>query len=179
MKRKKWKRGEEEKGWKEFRQKKQKKKRRMRRGKKDEKEGEGERRKEKRRGRKEKRRKKKNKNRESSARDALLSPDAFLSRNLGNNMTPIEGRLGKNTTPTCRRTAALTPNLQKDPQQRRPDFDDSSYPDFGYASEKKKYTNHKPHSNEAAIYKKIKALGKLARTFQILHQSALNTFAPF
>ena len=94
-------------------------------------------------------------------------------------MTPIKGRLGKNTTPTCRRTAALTPNLQKDSQQRRPDFDDSSYPDSGYASEKTKYTKHKPHSNETAIYKKIKALGKLVRTFQILHQSALKTFAPF
>ena len=135
----------------------------MRRGKKDEKKekekgekrrGEGE----KKRGEKEKRRKKKNKNRESSARDAPLSPNAFPSRKLRNNMTPIEGKLGKNTTPTCRRTAALTPNLQKDPQQRQPDFDDSSYPDSGYASEKVKYKKHKPHSNEASIYKKINAL---------------------
>ena len=94
-------------------------------------------------------------------------------------MTPIKGRLGKNTTPTGRRTAALTPNLQKDPQQRRPGFDVSSYPDSGYASEKTKYTKHKPHSNEATIYKKIKALGKLARTFQSLYQSALKTFAAF
>ena len=67
-------------------------------------------------GEEEKRRKKKNKNRESSARDAPFSPGAFPSTELGNNMTPIEGRLGKNTTPTCKRTAALTPNLQKDPQ---------------------------------------------------------------
>ena len=72
----------------------------------------------KRKERKEKRRKKKNKNRESSARDAPFSPGAFPSTELGNNMTPIEGRLGKNTTPTCKRTVALTPNLQKDPQQR-------------------------------------------------------------
>ena len=97
--------------------------------------GEGE----KKRGEEEKRRKKKNKNRESSARDAPLSPDAFLSTKLGNNMTPIEGRLGKNTTPTCKKKAASTSNLQEDPQQRQPDFDDSSYPDFGYASEKVKY----------------------------------------
>ena len=94
-------------------------------------------------------------------------------------MTPIKGRLRKNTTPTGRRTAALTPNLQKDPQQRRPSFDDSSYPDSGYVSKKAKYTKHKPHSNEATIYKKIKAHGKLARTFQSLYQSALKTFAPF
>ena len=64
----------------------------------------------------------------SGARDAPLSLGAFPSMELGNNMTPIEGRLGKNTTPTCKRTAELTPNLQKDPQQRRQGFYDSSYP---------------------------------------------------
>ena len=85
---------------------------RMRRGKIGEKRrGEGE----KKGGEEEKRRKKKNKNRESSARDAPFSPGAFPSTELGNNITPIKGRLGKNTTPTCKRTAALTPNLQKDP----------------------------------------------------------------
>ena len=78
-------------------------------------------------GEEEKRRKKKNKNRESNARDAPFSPGAFPSTKLGNNITPIKGRLGKNTTPTCKRTAALTPNLQKDPQQRRQGFCDSSY----------------------------------------------------
>ena len=77
-----------------------------------------------RRERKERRRRKKN--RESSARDAPPSPDAFPSTKLGNNMTPIKERLGKNTTPTCKRTVAL--NHQKDPQQRRQGFCDSSYP---------------------------------------------------
>ena len=124
----------------------------------DEKAGEEEKgRKEERRERKERRRRKKN--RESSARDAPPSPDAFPSTKLGNNMTHIKGKLRKNTTPTCRRTAALIPNSQKDPQQRQPDFDDSSYPDSGYASEKAKYTKHKPHNNEAAIYNKINDLG--------------------
>ena len=99
----KWKTGEEEKGWKEFREKR---------------EEEREKRKEE--------RKKNNKNRESSARDAPFSLGAFPSTELGNNITPIKGRLGKNTTPTCKRTAAL--NLQKDPQQRRQGFCDSSYP---------------------------------------------------
>ena len=116
--------------------------------------GEGE----KRRGEEEKRKKKKKKNRESSARDAPPSPDAFPSTKLGNSMTPIKGRLGKNTTPTCRRTVALTPNLQKDLRRRRSNFDSSSHADFSYASEKAKYTKNKPHSNETAIYKKIKAL---------------------
>ena len=54
-------------------------------------------------GEEEKRRKKKNKNRENSARDAPFSPDAFPSTRLGNNMTPIKGSLGKNTTPTCKK----------------------------------------------------------------------------
>ena len=94
----------------------------MRREKKDEKEGEGGRRKERRRERRERGREKEK--RESGARGALPSADAFPSTKLENNMTPIKGRLGKNTTPTCRRTAALTTNLQKDPQQRRPGFDD-------------------------------------------------------
>ena len=67
--------------------------------------------------------------RERGARGALPSADTFPSMKLGNNITPIKGRLGKNTTPTRRRTAALTPNLQKDPQQRRQDFCDSSYLD--------------------------------------------------
>ena len=71
-----WKTGEEEKGWKEFREKR---------------EEEREKRKEE--------RKKKNKNRESSARDAPFSPSAFPSTELGNNITPIKGRLGKTKLP--------------------------------------------------------------------------------
>ena len=41
-------------------------------------------------------------NRESGTRNAPPSPDAFPSMKLGNNMTLIKGRLGKNTTPTSR-----------------------------------------------------------------------------
>ena len=100
----------------------------MRRGKKDEKEEEEKG--EKRRGDEERRKRGREKEKgESGARGALPSADAFPSMKLGNNITPIKGRLGKNTTPTCRRTPALTPNLQKDPQQRRQGFCDSSYPD--------------------------------------------------
>ena len=58
-----------------------------------------EKRKEGRRGRKEEEEDKK-KNRECSAKDAPLPPNAFPSQKLGNKMTPIKGRLGKNTTPT-------------------------------------------------------------------------------
>ena len=74
--------------------------------------GEGE----KKRGEEEKRRKKKNKSKESSARDAPLPPDAFPSTRLGNNMTPIEGRLGKNTTPACKQL----PHVKKKKQHHRP-----------------------------------------------------------
>ena len=114
-----WKRGEEEKGWKEFKKKKKKKgcdrdKRkeekkmgREERDRKKEKEADEkaeeeerrEKRKEGRRGRKEEE-EDKEKNRECGTKDAPPSPNAFPSQKLGNNMTPIKGRLGKNTTPT-------------------------------------------------------------------------------
>ena len=87
---------------------------------------------ERKKGREEEERRKRGKEKEkgeSGARGALPSADAFPSMKLGNNITPIKGRLEKNTTPTCRRIAALTPNLQRDPQQRRQGFRDSSYPD--------------------------------------------------
>ena len=57
------------------------------------------------------------KNRESSARDAPPSPGAFPSRKLGNNMTPIKGRLGKNTTPTGRDPKKLIQELQRNPSK--------------------------------------------------------------
>ena len=57
------------------------------------------------------------KNRESSARDAPPSPDAFPSVKLGNNMTPIKGRLGKNTTPTNRDPEKLSQKLQMNPSR--------------------------------------------------------------
>ena len=56
-------------------------------------------------------------NRESSARDAPPSPGAFPSRRLGNNMTPINGRLGKNTTPTGRDPEKLIQELQRNPSK--------------------------------------------------------------
>ena len=51
---------------------------------------------------------------------ATLSPqDAFPSQGLGNNITPIKGRLGKNTTPTRR-------NSEKPIQRRRRTPNESS-----------------------------------------------------
>ena len=52
-------------------------------------------------------RKREKENGKNGARGALPSPDAFPSAKLGNNMTPIKGRLGKNTTPTSRSQAEL------------------------------------------------------------------------
>ena len=70
--------------------------------KKKEKEGEGE----EMRGRE-----KRTKNGENCARGAPPSPDAFPSAKLGNNMTPIKGGLGKNTTPTSRSPTQPNQNL--------------------------------------------------------------------
>ena len=60
------------------------------------------------------------KNREGGKRSVPPPPDEFPSAKLGNNMTPIKGRLGKNTTPTSRDPIKL--NLQMNPPQRRSSF---------------------------------------------------------
>ena len=51
------------------------------------------------------------KNRESGTRRVSPPPDAFPSAKLGNNMTPIKGRPGKNTTPKSRSPTKLNQNL--------------------------------------------------------------------
>ena len=95
---------------------------RWRRRKGDGKGEEGEGRKEEKRWRKGKRREKKRgrrriRNRESSTRDTPPSRGAFPSQKLGNNMTPIKGRLGKNTTPTGRDPEKLIQELQSNPNE--------------------------------------------------------------
>ena len=105
-------------------------------------------------------------NRESGTRDAPPSLDAFPSAKLGNNMTPMKGRLGKNTTPTSRGPTKPNQNLQADPRRRRSSFDASSRADLSYAQEGVEHPKYKLHSNEAAIYKKAKALGNSCSRFQ-------------
>ena len=105
-------------------------------------------------------------NRESGIRDAPPSPDAFPSAKLGNNMTPIKTRLGKNTTPTSRGPTKLNQNLQADPWRRRSSFDASSRADLSYAPEGVEHPKYKLHSNEAAIYKKAKALENSRNRFK-------------
>ena len=63
------------------------------------------------------------KNREGGVRSVPPPPDAFPSAKLGNNMTPIKGRLGKNTTPISRDPIKLNHNLQMSPLQRRSSFE--------------------------------------------------------
>ena len=88
---------------------------------------------------------------ESGTRGALPFADAFPSTKLGNNITPMKGRLGKNTTPTSRSPTELNQNLQNEPHQRRSDFDASSCTNFNYAPKVLKY---KFYSKGATIYKK-------------------------
>ena len=78
------------------------------------KEGEGEKRRE---------RERRIKNRECGTRSVLPPPDTFPSAKLRNNMTPIKGRLGKNTTPTSRDLIKLNQNLQMNPPQKRSSFE--------------------------------------------------------
>ena len=125
-------------------------------GRKEGRENEGEAESEERRGRE-----RRIENGESGTRNVPPSPDTFPSTKLGNNMTPIKGRLGKNTTPTSRSPTKLNQNLQVDPRQRRSSFDASSRADLSHASEEAEYPKYKLHSNEAAIYKRVKALGNL------------------
>ena len=66
------------------------------------------------------------KNREGDTRSVPPPPDAFPSGKLGNNMTPIKGRLGKNTTPTSRDPIKPNQNLQMN--LRRDDQASKSHP---------------------------------------------------
>ena len=122
-------------------------------------EGEGER--EERRGRE-----RRIENRESGTRNAPPSPDAFPRTKLGNNMTSIKGRLGKNTIPTSRGPTKMNQNLHADPRRRRSSFDASFRADLSYAPEGAESLKYKLHSNEAVVYKKAKALGISRNRFQ-------------
>ena len=88
-------------------------KREKREEKREKREEEREERKERRR--KERERERENEKGESGARGALPSADAFPSTKLGNNITPMKGRLGKNTTPTSRSPTELNQNFQNNP----------------------------------------------------------------
>ena len=158
---KRWKRGEEEKREEEQGERKGKRenemgKKRRKKRRENEREGEGE----------ERRGRERRENRESDTRNVPPSQDAFLSTKLGNNTTPIKGRLRKNTTPTSRGLIELNQNPQADPLQRRPSFD---APFRAYSSctpERAEDSEYGLHSNRAVIYKKVKALRNLPNCFR-------------
>ena len=71
-------------------------------------------------------------NGENGTRNVPPSPGAFPSTKLGNNITPIKGRLGKNTTPTSRGPIELNQNPQADHRRRRSSLDASFHVDLSY-----------------------------------------------
>ena len=105
-------------------------------------------------------------NREGGTESVSPSPDAFPSTKLGNNITPIKGRLGKNTTPTRRGPTELNQNPQLDPLRRQPSLDASFRADSSYAPEGAECSKYGLHCNGAAIYKKVKALGNSSNHFR-------------
>ena len=117
-----------------------------------------EKRKEGRRGRKEEEEDKK-KNRESSAKDA--PPNAFPSKKLGNNMTPIKGRLGKNTTPTHGDPEKLIQKLQSNPYTKPKLRTSVPRERHSPAMRAKTLTSAENRSNRTIIYKEAKAFGNL------------------
>ena len=78
---------------------------------KEERENEGEGERDERRGRE-----RRTENGEGDTRNTPPSPDTFPSTKLGNNMTPIKGRLRKNTTPISRSPTKPNQDLQVDPR---------------------------------------------------------------
>ena len=125
-------------------------KKRRKGGRENEREGEGE----ERRGRE-----RRIENRESGTRSVPPSPDTFPSTKLGNNITPIKGRLGKNTTPTSRDPTELNQNPQANRRQRRSSLEASSHTNLIYTPGKAESPKYGFHSNGAAIYKKAEAHG--------------------
>ena len=55
-------------------------------------------------------------NKESGTRNVPPSSEAFPIMKLRNNITPIKGRLGKNTTPKSKGPTKLNQNPQADPR---------------------------------------------------------------
>ena len=122
-----------------------------------EKKGEGEERRE---------RERRGENGESSTKSTSLSPDAFPSTKLGNNITPIKGRLGKNTTPTGRGASEPSRNPWVDPLRRRLSLDASSSRNSSCAPKREEGSKYELHSEEVTIYREAKALGKSRSHFQ-------------
>ena len=85
-------------------------------------------------------------NGESGTRNVSPSPDPIPNTKLRNNITPINRRLGKNTTPIGRGPTELNQNPQADHRRRRSSLDASFRVDLSYTprrAESLKYGLHK------------------------------------
>ena len=83
----------------------------------------------------------------------------FPSTKLGNNITPIKGRLGKNTTPTSHNPRKLNQNHQSSSKQRQSSFKIPSHANLIHLPRKEESPKYGLQSNRTAIYKKTHALG--------------------
>ena len=99
----------------------------------------------------------------------------FPSAKLGNNMTPIKGRLGKNTTPTSGNPVKMS-QLQTNLQQRRSSFGIPSHANLIHPLGKEESPKYGIQSNKTAIYKEAKELGNSCNRSKF---SVLMTFVPF
>ena len=128
-------------------------------------------------------------NRERRAKDAPPPPPppppppsppqgAFPSRELGNNITPIKGRLGKNTTPTRRNSERPIQRRQKN---RKEDSRISSIHLLQTSSaqygKQKIFKNVRPRGNRTPIYRE--STRRHTQPFQIPHKLALKAVRVF
>ena len=102
----------------------------------------------------------------SDTRGVPPSPDTSPSTKLGDNTTPIKGRLGKNTTPTGRGPTKLNRNPQADLLRRRPSVDASFRTDSNGTPEMTEDSKYGLHNNGTVIYRKAKALGNSCNRFR-------------
>ena len=120
----------------------------------------------KREGEERRERERRGENEDNGTKSTPLPPDAFPSTKLGNNITPIKGRLGKNTTPTGRGPLEPSQDPEVDLLLSRPSLDTSSRANSSCALKREEGSKCELHSGDVTIYKEAEALGKLHNRFQ-------------
>ena len=83
----------------------------------------------------------------------------FPSTKLGNNITLIKRRPGKNTTPISHNPGKLNQNHQTSSKQRQSSFEIPSHTNLIHLPLKGESPKYRLQSNRTAIYKKTQALG--------------------
>ena len=145
---------EEEKGERKGKRENEMGKKRRKKRRENEREGEGE----ERRGRE-----RRGENRESDTRNV---PPSSSSTKLGDNTNPIKGRLGKNTTPTGRRSTGTETESSGGSPAKTTKLQRFISCRFRCTLEKEGDSEYGLHNKGATIYKKAKALGKSHDRFQ-------------